>query len=46
MNKLICEAIPFRYFKERIRIVKDIERKYKNATIEICKNFVVIQYKI
>lgn len=46
MNKLICEAIPFRYFKERIRIVKDIERKYKNVTIEIYKNFVVIQYKI
>ncbi|VTQ55164.1 hypothetical protein [Clostridium perfringens] len=46
MNKLICEAIPFRYFKERIRIVKDIERKHKNATIEIYKNFVVIQYKI
>lgn len=46
MNKLICEAIPFRYFKERIRIVKDIERKYKNVTIEIYKKFVVIQYKI
>ena len=46
MNKLSCEVIPFKYFKERIRIVKYIERKYKNTTIEIHKNFVVIQYKI
>ncbi|MCX0402866.1 hypothetical protein [Clostridium perfringens] len=44
MNKLICEAIPFRYFKERIRLVKEIERKYRKATIEIHEKFIIVQY--
>lgn len=40
----VCEAIPFKKFKEKIRIVKELERKYKNAAIEIHENFVIIHF--
>ena len=40
----VCEAIQFKKFKEKIRIVKELERRYKNASIEIHENFVIIHF--
>lgn len=44
MDKLISEAIPFKTFKERIRIVKEIEKKDKNSMITLDKKMVIVQY--
>lgn len=40
----VCEAIPFKKFKEKIRIVREVERRYRNVAIEIHGNFVIIQF--
>lgn len=37
---LTCEAIPFDGFKEQVRIVNDLKRKFKNAKIEILNNVI------
>lgn len=44
MDKLISEAIPFKTFKERVRIIKEIERKDKKARISLHKKMVIVQY--
>lgn len=44
MSKLKCEAIPFRTFKERIRIVKGIEKNDRKAKISLNKKMVIVQY--
>lgn len=44
MGKIICEAIPFKNFKEKVRIVKSIERIYKAAKISINENMIIVQY--
>ncbi|MGU8434371.1 hypothetical protein ACV3RS_09710 [Clostridium perfringens] len=41
----ICEAIPFKSFKEKINLVKNAEKNNRVLNIEIYKNFVIIQYK-
>ncbi len=40
----VCEAIPFKKFKEKIRIVKELERRYKNAAIETHENFIIAYF--
>lgn len=40
----VCEAIPFKKFKEKIRIVKELERRYRNIDIEIHENFVIAYF--
>ncbi|MDK3122645.1 hypothetical protein [Clostridium perfringens] len=44
MGKIICEAIPFKNFKEKVRIVKAIERNYKLAKISINENMIIVRY--
>lgn len=44
MGKIICEAIPFKKIKEKVRIVKAIERNYKAAKISINENMIIVQY--
>jgi len=36
------ESIPFKTFKERIRLVKALEKK---AKIEICEGYLYIEYR-
>lgn len=38
IGKLIYEVIPFRDFKEKIRITKE----YKGCRMEICKDYVLV----
>ena len=38
MGNLICEVIPYKTFKEKIRITK----KYQKHKIEIHKNFILV----
>lgn len=40
----VCEVIPFKKFKEKIRIVKELERRYRNIAIEIHENFVIVYF--
>lgn len=44
MGKIICESIPFKNFKEKVRIVKSIERNYKASKILINENMITVQY--
>lgn len=44
MGKIICEAIPFKNFKEKVRIVKSIERNYKAGKISINEDMIIVQY--
>ncbi|WP_263452994.1 hypothetical protein [Clostridium perfringens] len=44
MGKIICEAIPFKNFKEKVRIVKSIERNYKADKISINEDMIIVQY--
>lgn len=38
IGKLIYEVIPFRDFREKIRITKE----YRGYRVEICKNYVLV----
>lgn len=44
MGKLVCETFTFKNFKERLRIVKELERKYKIANISINNDMIIVQY--
>jgi DNA polymerase III sliding clamp (beta) subunit (PCNA family) len=41
MGNLICEVIPYKTFKEKIKIIK----KYEQYDIEVYKDFILISTK-
>lgn len=41
IGKTVCLAIPYRNFKEKIRITKKYEM-YQKYNIEVYKNFIVV----
>lgn len=40
IGNIVCTAIPYKTFKEKIRIT----RKYRNKKIEIYKNYILVIY--
>lgn len=38
IGNIVCTAIPYKNFKEKIRITK----KYKHCKIEVYKNFILV----
>ena len=44
MGKLVCETFPFKNFKERIKIIKELEKKYKITKISITNDIMIVQY--
>jgi hypothetical protein len=40
MGNLMCEVIPYKTFKEKIRLTK----KYQRHKVEIYKNFVLVLF--
>lgn len=41
IGELVCLAIPYKTFKEKIKITK----KYKNQEVQVYKNFILINIK-
>lgn len=45
MGNKVCETIPFKTFKERIRLVKSLIKK-GIVSIEVFDNYLLINYSI